>query len=111
MLAAIQQHRSPNGCILQADGAALTITWYSEATDQDRVGELQIVLWSGEVFRRGAPAPKTPAQTIRQEVLNPIEQPVGEAVWSSRDGATYSTADLAAHCRQLLDQQIEAQKP
>ena len=51
--AAIQQHRTPNGCILQADAAALSVTWYSEADDQDRVGELQIVLWRGEVSGAG----------------------------------------------------------
>src|SRR3954469_3797076 len=82
----IQQHRLPNGCILQADAAALSVTWYAQADDQDRVGELQIVLWQGVVSRRGASQPKQPAEVIRQEVVNPIESPVDESVWRSRDG-------------------------
>ena len=102
----IQQYRSPNGCILQADDAALSVTFYGEAADQDRVGELQIVLWKGVVSRRGARPPERPAQVIRQEVVNPIETPVDESTWRSRDGKLYSTTALIAHCRQLLDAQI-----
>jgi hypothetical protein len=104
--AAIQQHRTPNGCILQADAAALSVTWYSEADDQDRVGELQIVLWRGEVSRRGSHKSRIPAEALRQEVLNPIEQPTDESVWRSQDGTVFSTAALAAHCRRLLDEQM-----
>ena len=107
-VAAIQQHRKPNGCILQADAAALSITWYPVADDQDRVGELQVILWKGVVSRRGAAKGETPPEVIHQEVLNPIEQPADESVWSSRTGAVYSTDGLAAHCRALLEQQIQA---
>jgi hypothetical protein len=107
-LAAIQRHRSPNGCILQAETAALSVTWYSEAEDQDRVGELQIILWQGTVSRRGAAQSRTPATLIRQEVLNPIEHPADESVWRSTDGTLFSTADLIAHCVELLEQQIQA---
>jgi hypothetical protein len=106
--ASTQQHRTPNGCILQAEAAALSVTWYAEATDQDRVGELQIVLWRGVVSRRGSAQKRTAPEVIRQEVLNPIEQPADESVWRSRDGTVYSTAALAAHCLRLLDQQIQA---
>ena len=103
----VQQHRTPNGCILQADAAALSVTWYAEADDQDRVGELQIVLWRGVVSRRGATQSRNPAEVVRQEVLNPIERPTDESVWRSRDGAVYSTADLSAHCLALLEQQMQ----
>jgi hypothetical protein len=106
--AAVKQHRSPNGCILQADAAALTVTFYAQADDQDRVGELQIVLWRGVVSRRGAvvvPNRKA-AEVVRQEVVNPIEAPTDGSVWRSRDGSLYTTAALAAHCLALLDQQI-----
>lgn len=103
---AIQQHRSPNGCILQSEAAALSVTWYAEADDQDRVGELQIVLWRGVVSRRGAAKAQAPAEVVRQEVLNPIEHPADESVWCSRTGAVYTTAGLAAHCRALLEQQM-----
>ena len=106
-VAPIQRHRTPNGCILQADTAALSVTWYAEAEDQDRVGELQIMLWQGVVSRRGAAQSRTPATLIRQEVLNPIEQPADESVWRSTDGTLFSTAGLVAHCVELLDQQIQ----
>jgi hypothetical protein len=106
--ASIQQHRKPNGCILQADAAALSVTWYPVADDQDRVGELQILLWRGVVSRRGGTPIHTPAEVVQQEVLNPIEQPTDESVWCSRTGAVYSTDGLAAHCRALLEQQMQA---
>jgi hypothetical protein len=102
----VQQHRSPNGCILQAEAAALSVTFYPQADDQDRVGELQIVLWRGVVSRRGAAPSRKPAEVVRQEVVNPIEAPTDESVWCSRDGTRYTTAALAAHCLALLEGQV-----
>ena len=107
----IEAYRSPNGCILQSDSAALTVTWYAKATDQDRVGELQITLWRGIVSRRGGVRVQTPAEVVHQEVLNPIEQPIDESIWQSRGGVVYSTGDLAAYCVKLLSAQIGAAKP
>jgi hypothetical protein len=107
----IEAHRSPNGCILQAEDAALTVTWYADATDQDRVGELQIMLWRGTVSRRGGAAVRTPAQVVKQEVLNPIEQPVNDSIWRSREGAVYTTAELADYCLKLLAAQMGTGKP
>jgi hypothetical protein len=103
----VQQHRTPNGCILQSDTAALSVSWYAQADDQNRVGELQIVLWRGVVSRRGGAKTSTPAEIVRQEVVNPIERPVDESVWCSRDGTLYSTEALAAHCLSLLEQQMQ----
>jgi hypothetical protein len=104
---AVQQTRKPEGCVLQAEDAAISVTWYAEADDQDRVGELQILLWSGVVSRRGAAPSKSPAQVVRQEVLNPIEQPIDGSVWRSRDGTVYTTPALAAYCLALLEQQTQ----
>ena len=106
----IEAHRSPNGCILQAENAALTVTWYADAADQDRVGELQIMLWRGTVSRRGGADVRTPAEVIRQEVLMPIEQPTDESIWRSREGLVYSTPALAAYCLKLLTTQMGAAK-
>ena len=106
----IEAHRSPNGCILQAEDAALTVTWYPDASDQDRVGELQIMLWRGVVSRRGAPPVRTPAQIVRQEVLNPIEQPVDDSIWKSREGMVHTTQGLAEYCLKLLTTQMGASK-
>jgi hypothetical protein len=102
----VEQHRTPNGCILQGSAAAVSVTWYAEAADRGRVGELQVVLWRGVVFRRGARATPEAAQVILQEVLNPIERPTGAAVWRSHDGTTYDTPSLAAHCMTLLAEEM-----
>jgi hypothetical protein len=107
----IEAHRSPNGCILQAENAALTVTWYADASDQDRVGELQIMLWRGVVSRRGGTPVRTPPVIVRQEVLNPIEQPVDESIWKSREGTLYTTPGLAEYCLKLLNTQIGSAKP
>jgi hypothetical protein len=107
----IKQSRTPEGCVLQAETAAISVTWYAEADDQDRVGELQILLWSGVVARRGTAPGKNAAQVIRQEVLNPIEQPVDGSVWRSREGVVYTTPALAAYCLSLLEQQSNATTP
>ena len=102
----LQRHRTPTGCILQAANAALSVTWYADAAERGRVGELQIVLWRGIVSRRGSGKTPDPAEVIRQEVLNPIERPTDDCVWDSGDGTTYDTAGLIAHCLALLEAQM-----
>jgi hypothetical protein len=109
-VAPIQQHRTPNGCILQAEAAALSVTWFAEADAQERVGELQIVLWRGVVSRRGSTQSRNPAEVVRQEVVNPIERPTDDSIWCSRDGTVYKTPELAAHCLTLLEQQMQTAK-
>jgi hypothetical protein len=103
---AIERHRTPTGCILQAPNAALSATWYVDAAELGRLGELQIVLWRGIVARRGSAKKPAPAEVIRQEVLNPIERPTDDCVWRSGDGTTYDTAGLIAHCLALLEAQM-----
>ena len=102
----VQQHRTPTGCILQGPAAAVSVTWYADAADRGRVGELQVVLWRGVVSRRGSRAVSEAAQLIRQEVLNPIERPTDATAWRSDNGATYDTPALAAHCLALLEQEM-----
>src|SRR4051812_36626529 len=103
---AIQRHRTPTGCILQAANAALSVTWYVDAADRGRVGELQIVLWRGIVSRRNTARKAEPAEVVQQEVLNPIERPTAGCVWRSGDGTTYDTTGLIAHCLALLEAQV-----
>jgi hypothetical protein len=47
---------------------------------------------------------------VRQEVVIPIEQPADESIWRSREGAVYSTMDLAAYCMKLLSTEMGAAK-
>ena len=108
LITSIQQHRTPNGCILQAPEAALSVTWYVEAADRGRVGELQVVLWRGIVSRRGSAPTLDPAEVIQREVLNPVERPTDDCVWRSDEGTLYDTSGLAAHCLALLDGQARA---
>lgn len=107
--AAIQQHRTPDGCILQAADAALSVSWYADAADDTRLGELQIVQWRGVVARRGAPPRPQPATIVRQQVVHPIEQSMdGGTCWRDDEGKLYDTAALTAHCLELLNSQISA---
>jgi hypothetical protein len=103
---AIQQHRTPNGCILQAADAALSVSWYADAADDTRLGELQVVQWRGVVSRRGAAQRPDAASVVRQQVIHPIENPGEGAFWRADDGSMYDTAALTAHCLQLLNEQI-----
>jgi hypothetical protein len=104
---AIQRHRTPTGCILQGANAALSVTWYVDAAERGRVGELQIVLWRGIVSRRGSGKKPDPAEMVQQEVLNPIERPTDDCIWRSGDGTVYDTARLIAHCLALLEAQLK----
>jgi hypothetical protein len=109
LVTTVQQHRTPNGCILQAAEAALSVPWYAEAADRGRVGELQVVLWRGVVSRRGsARSGLESAEEVRREVLNPIERPTDDCTWRSDDGAVYDTSGLASHCLALLEEQVQA---
>ena len=102
----ILRQRTPTGCVLQAANAALSVTWYADAAERGRVGELQIVLWRGILARRGSVTKPDPAEVIRQEVLNPIERPIDASTWRSGDGTTYDTTGLIAHCLALLNAQM-----
>ena len=102
----IQQHRTPNGCILQAANAALSVSWYAEAADEGRLGELQIVLWRGVVSRRGSAQRPDGAAVVKQQVLFPIERPTDSGIWRGDDGTVYDTDALAAHCLAQLHEQM-----
>lgn len=103
--AAIQQHRAPNGCILQAPNAALSVSWYAESIDEKRLGELQIVLWSGVVSRRGAAQRKDGATIVDQQIVHPVDHPADDAVWRVQDGTVCDSDTLAARCLAQLHEQ------
>lgn len=102
----VEQHRTPNGCVLQAAKAAVTVSWFPEAADDALFGELHIVVWQGIVSRRGSPKRPEGATIIKELVLRPVERPRDECVWRATDGSTYDTASLAAQCLALLQEQI-----
>ena len=102
----VEQHRTPTGCVLQAEKAAVSVSWFSGAGSDPVLGELRVVVWRGIVSRRGVPRRKEGATVVSEMVLHPIEDPSTERVWRDTGGPEYSTADLAALCTKLLEQQV-----
>ena len=102
----VEQHRTPNGCVLQAEKAALSVSWFSGAANDPSLGELRVVVWRGVVSRRGAPKRREGATVVSEMVVHPIENASGESVWRAGDGMQYTTPSLAAACNRLLDQQV-----
>jgi hypothetical protein len=103
----IEQHRTPNGCVLQAANAAVSVSWFAEATADAALGELRVIVWRGTVSRRGVSRPER-ATMVREIVLHPIERPSDDCLWRATDGAEYDTTGLAAFCVALLEDQIRA---
>ena len=93
----IDQYRTPTGCILQGQTAALSISWFMD--NSQSFGELQIVVWSGVVSRRGVPKPAEGAAMTQQLMLKPVDGPA----WRTADGTEYDTPSLVAHCSALLE--------
>ena len=105
---AVEQHRTPTGCVLQAGTAAVSVSWFTDTTPAAGLGALRVIVWRGRVSRRGAAWSPTGATTVAEVVLHPIEPSADGCVWQATDGARYDTAALAARCLALLDEQLGA---
>lgn len=101
---AVAQHRAPNGCVLQAATAALSVSWFED--DSPALGELHLIVWSGVLSRRGAPVQRHGATIRREIVLRPIDPPNEGRVWRGTDGTEYDTPSLAGYCVALLDEEM-----
>lgn len=98
---AIEPHRTPSGCVLQGPTAALSVSWFADASEDLTLGELQIVLWRGTVARRGIARPPKGAVVLRELVYRPVDR--GDMlVWRAPDAAELDSVALAAHCLALL---------
>lgn len=104
----IEQHRTPEGCVLQAPTAALSVSWFVGGGGDKKLGELRIIVWRGQVSRRGSPARRERASVVRELVFHPIERPASDKVWRGASGEVYDTPALASLCLDLLKEQIEA---
>jgi hypothetical protein len=102
----VEQHRTPNGCVLQAPNAAVSVSWFSKTGKDTPLGELHVIVWSGVVSRRGRAANPEGAKILKELVLRPIEAPLDDCVWRAEDGSEFDTAGLAAHCIALLEEQL-----
>src|SRR5690349_25140957 len=49
----VEQHRTPTGCVLQAAHCAVSVSWFANATKEAVLGELHVLVWRGQVTRRG----------------------------------------------------------
>ena len=103
---AVEQHRTPTGCVLQAGGAAVSVSWFIDATPDAMLGELRVIVWRGRVSRRGSAPSGKGATVVAEVVLRPIEPAEDGCLWQATDGARYDTAALAALCLALLDEQL-----
>jgi len=103
----VEQHRTPNGCVLQTADCALSVSWFTDAARND-LGELHVILWRGTVARKGSTRNTKGATIITEMVLRPIEPPADDCVWQAADGGQYDTVSLAAKCLELLEGQIGA---
>ncbi|GAC1411974.1 MAG: hypothetical protein NVSMB53_08550 [Gemmatimonadaceae bacterium] len=101
----IEQHRTPNGCVLQGPNAAVSVSWFSKAGKDSPLGELHVIVWRGIVSRRGRAANPDGAEIRKELVLLPIEAPSDDCVWRAADGTEFDTPALAAHCIALLEKE------
>ena len=102
----VEQHRSPTGCVLQAAGFAVSVSWFAEESKAGSLGELQVIVWRGTVARRGATRERKGATVIAELILHPIVPPADDCVWQATDGSQYNTASLAAKVLELLQEQV-----
>lgn len=107
----VEQHRTPTGCVLQAATAAVSVSWFADASTDAALGELRVIVWRGIVSRRGSPPRPEGATIVRELVLHPIQGPSDDCVWRATNGTEYDTAALAAHCIALLEEQMRADRP
>jgi hypothetical protein len=98
----VEPHRTPSGCVLQGPAAALSVSWFADASEDLTLGELQVVLWRGVVARRGIARPPKGAVVEAELVLRPVEVAPDTMVWRASDGTEFDSAALAAHCLEML---------
>jgi hypothetical protein len=105
---AVEQHRTPSGCILQATNAAVSVSWFAGARTNASLGELHVIVWRGIVSRGGSRPNPEGATIVKELVLHPMERSLEDCVWRATTGTEYDTAALAAHCIALLQEQMRA---
>ncbi len=114
---AIQRHRSPSGCILQAATRAVTVSWFPASTNDTALGELQLITWKGTVSRPGSARRAAGGAAVEtQETFVLTRGTVGaitgttgdDWLWRGADGAAYDAQAFAARCHALLEEEAAA---
>lgn len=102
----IEQYRTLSGCILQAESAALSVSFFKDARVEN-LGELHVNVWNGVVSRGGSSYRKPAKATmVSGSVLHPTEGPADDVIWRDEEGRDFATPALVEHCRSLLIKQI-----
>lgn len=104
-LPAVKQHRSPGRCILQSASAAVSVSWFPARPDEDTLGEILVIAWSGTVSLPGS-AQRTANQAVPlgQFLLHPVDLGEGEWEWQeAKSDRVFATPALASYCRDLLE--------
>jgi hypothetical protein len=102
----IEQHRTPSGCVLQAENAAVSVSWFPDTRGQT-LGELHVNVWSGVVSRGGSSHRKpVKAEVVSEMVLRPMDSSLEGCVWRADNGTEFDSPALVAHCVALLKTQI-----
>jgi hypothetical protein len=101
---AVEQHRSPTGCVLQAADYAVSVSWFDESKGAT-LGELHVIVWRGTVARRGATRHTKGATVISETIMYPIEPPEDGYVWRATDGTRYDSIGLTAKILSLIQEQ------
>lgn len=104
----VEQHRTPNGCVLQAASAAVSVSWFADGSKQSELGELHVLVWRGTVTRRGKAENEKGATIASELVLRPIEPPLDGFNWQESDGTRHDTSSLSGKCLELLAEQVRA---
>lgn len=105
----VQRHRTPRGCILQGATGAVSVSWFPATVNEERLGELQVVVWRGVVARPGsANRAHGGAVALSELVLRPAESADGDSWgWRGEDGRVLECDALASRCRALFEEQEE----
>jgi hypothetical protein len=105
---AVERHRTPRGCILQAATGAVSVSWFPDSAQGAELGELQVMGWRGTVSRPGSSQRASGAQVVDELVLRPVENRGGSLVWRTTEGTTYTTDALVARANELLERWTKA---
>jgi hypothetical protein len=102
----VEQHRSPTGCVLQAEAFAVSVSWFVEEAKAGSMGELHVIVWRGTVARRGATRGRKGATILEELILRPVVRPAGDCQWHAADGSQFTAEALAARVVALLQEQV-----
>jgi len=110
--ARIERYRTPSGCVLQAPTAALSVAWFPGTASNTELGELHVILWRGDVTRRGGGAARESATVLRDLTLRPVDVSGDAPRWRDDAGGTeYDIQALADYCLASINEQMQADDP